>query len=267
MARQTKTTKKAGGRRAGKGKAMVSAADMKKQLAKMAEDEDDRLGHGGESIYVSTQGKKFTWQDADITGQLADGVIIVEFAPENRWFDRPYDPDVEAAVPACFAVDLVNPDDLVPHEDAPVKQCETCLDCEKNVFGSDARGKGKACANYWRIAILAPDQLDGPILVTRVSPSGYAGFRKYVRGLKKVNKTPPLGVITSLFFDDDMAQPVVQCEFVREVTSAEYGQIIHRREEAQELLMRHGYAVENYEPPRKSGSKKKTAKKKRGRKM
>lgn len=265
MARQAKTTKKASGRRAGK--AMVSAADMKKQLAALADEEEDRLGSGGESIYVSTLNKKFTWGDADITHQLADGVVIVEFAPENRWFDRPYDQDAEAAVPACFAVDIVDPDELVPSEDAPVPQCENCADCEKNVFGSDERGKGKACANYWRIAILAPDQLDGPILVTRVSPSGYAAFRKYVRGLKKVNKIPPLGAITSLTFNDDLQHPVIQCEFVREVTTAEYGNIIHRREEAQELLARHGYAVENYEPPKRGGSRKKTAKKKARRKM
>ena len=247
-----------------KSKAITNVVMMRKALRARAEASVDRLGSGGEGVYISTKGKKFSYQDAELDDPFPG--VIIEYVPENRWFGRPYDPNAdEIFPPACFAVSMDSPDDLAPHKDAPAKVSATCGECPYNEFGSADNEKGKKCGNYWRVALVHADDLGGSIAIARISPSGFNQFKKYVRKLKNQYDMHPMGFVTNFTFDEASEQPIINVNLERELKDSEIGQVFGRQEEAEKMLVNHGYNIENWEPPKKGASKKKAGKKKRTR--
>lgn len=247
-----------------RGTQLQSVAAMRKEMKARAASED-RLGTGGDGNTISTNGKKFTFQDTEL--EIPFRAIIIEYAPEKRWYDSIYDKNQDIVnPPACFAVSIDSPDDLVCHDESPDPQSSECKLCAKNEFKSDPiTGKGKWCKDYWKLALVHADEPTGPIAILRVSPSGYSPFRRWVRKLKNHHGLPPSGFVSEIgFMDDD--QPIVTVTDVKEVTDKQLMATMVRREEAIAMLEDHGYPVENYEKPKATRSskvsKKKTSKKK-----
>lgn len=79
--------------------------------------------------------------------------VIVDDAFVNSYYEGGYDPD-NRQPPSCFGIAKVN-DEMVPHETVEEPFHENCANCPNNAFGSAENGKGKACKNNRRIAVVA----------------------------------------------------------------------------------------------------------------
>lgn len=264
MARKKTSTKKTP-RKKSAGKALVSMADIEKQLAIEAEDISNvEPSYGGTNI--STAGKRFVVNDTQLPDPLR--VIIVAHAFTNTWYDAAWDPN-DPSPPACFALADV-PMDMAPNEKSPNVQAPACDECELNEFGSAPTGKGKACQNGRRlIVMMADDNADNPQLATlHVSSTGIKAYGQYVRGLAKIHKRPPHGVVTEFTFNEGFDFPSLVATLVSPINDTKLmTQVLGKREEALELAVQ-AYDVSNYEPPKRGKKKvvKKTAKKKARRK-
>lgn len=166
-------------------------AQMQAELAGLA---DRTAPASGDKIQL--KGKKFKLPDGSETDVL--NVVIVDFIATNNFYEGAYDPN-NISPPACFAIGQI-PTNLVPSNNAPVRQSDSCSGCPMNQFGSS--GNGKACKNQRRLAVLPPDaDEDTPLWVLDVSPTGLKSFDGYVRSTSTKFGVLPVGLITEITFD------------------------------------------------------------------
>jgi len=145
----------------------------------------------GDKIKISN--KQFKLPSGDILDFL--DVVVVDFVYYNTYYEGPFDPN-NMVPPNCFAI-ARDPKALIPSNNAPEKQCESCTGCWANEFGSS--GKGKACQNRVLMAVLPSDaKEDTPFTILDISPTAIKGFSSYlqsvVRGLGKM----PYEVVTHI---------------------------------------------------------------------
>lgn len=168
-------------------------AQQRKDLEALSE----RTAPGGGDKIRITRDKKFKLPDGTTNpGPLS--IVVLDFVSGNYFYDKPYK-EGEIAPPACFAIGL-NPKKLEPSTNSPEKQSDTCGECPNNQFGS--KGKGKACANKRKLAVMEPsDDPNAPVYLLDVSATGTGAWDSYVNTLKASLKKMPYGVITDVFFD------------------------------------------------------------------
>lgn len=215
----------------------VATTDWQKKMEERANAQSARIEAAGGN-YISIKNNEFTYQGADLGDDLH--VIVLGFVYYNEYFDIPYDSDNPSS-PACYSIaDIVA--DLEPAEDSPNKQCDTCKDCELNVFGSADNGKGKACGNKRRIAVIAESDLDNDIgdieiAIIKVPVTSGKAFDKYAKGINKTMRLPIDGVITSITFDEDEEWETLVFKSLAAVENEEHLEKIEAKlEEAQEML-------------------------------
>lgn len=101
---------------------------------------------------VSIDGETMQVNQIDAGAVYLD-VVFVKWAPHvtKTWYDGPYTAGSDAA-PACFSLDGKRPDPAStnPQGDAS----GGCALCPKNAFSSASNGKGKACSDGQRTAIV-----------------------------------------------------------------------------------------------------------------
>lgn len=131
--------------------------------------------------------------------------VIVASAFENGWYPNKYDPN-KIVSPECWAISIVEDELAADAELVGDQQSIKCSDCALNQWGSNPEGgKGKACKNGRRLAIVLADQLDEPdVLMARIPATSIANWSKYVNTLGNVVKRPPWGVLTKLKVVPDM---------------------------------------------------------------
>lgn len=185
--------------------------ELAKQAA-IAAGMEESTGGGGQ--FFSVKGGVLTWQDAPLpNNQMA--VIILDSILENVYYEGQYDPD-EPSGPVCYALGRVEKT-LEPHKlvvEAGTAQHDQCEGCEMNEFGSARVGRGKACRNTRRLAMIPAGTFDkdgkltliddvdhyttaveGYMRLSVMSVKGYASFVKQVAGTLK---RPPFGIITKV---------------------------------------------------------------------
>lgn len=146
----------------------------------------------------TTQDKKFVLPDG--TRHDALQLVIVDFGSKYSFYEGAFDPK-SITPPACFALGT-NPLKMVPSKNSPLAQATDCQSCPNNLFGSD--GNGKACKNSRVLAVLPPDaDEDTPMWLLAVSPTALKGFDGFVAGVVRVFQTPPIGVVTTISFDEN----------------------------------------------------------------
>lgn len=155
---------------------------------------------------ISIQGGVLSVDDSPVEGNELIGVVLAA-AHENCYYDVPYDPD-KPAIPACFAFSEVDgpEDDMVPHEDSVDKQSETCASCEFNVMGSADKGRGKACRNIRRLAVITADGIENAdaleeaeVRMLKVPVMSTRGWATYVKEkLGGEIQRPTWGVTTNI---------------------------------------------------------------------
>lgn len=269
--RKKTTIKKASegrGRRTGKSIVVGSRggklpANWREELAKEAQEEAERTPAGsGNTIQLKKNGT-FSFQGANL-GESFNGVIV-EHNFVNKWFDSVFD-EQNPSPPACFALSM-NGKDMVPHPDSPNKQSEDCDSCWANEWGSSERGRGKACGNRRRVAIIHEDDLrdieSAEIVLMEIPTTSSKTFSRYIGGITKAAGVPSYAVLTKFAMDPDADHQTVLVEMVETLPDDVIMAVRERRAEAKKMVME-AYDVSGYKPP-KGGAAKRVGKKARGR--
>jgi hypothetical protein len=142
----------------------------------------------------------------DGTPQSYLDLIIVGQQPKvSKIFfgDAAFDED-SASGPICQSIHGDKPEPGVP-----IPQSETCATCKNNEWGS-GNGRGKACQDHFRLAVLLlPAQtkkmLGSPLLEPvffKVPPGSLQAFKAYGAELKDEGY-PPFGVVSRVSFHPD----------------------------------------------------------------
>ncbi len=142
--------------------------------------------------------------------------VVLDHVLENVFYEGEFDADNPSG-PVCFAFARKD-GELKPHADSVKPQGGEdgmCKGCPKNEFGSADTGRGKACKNTRRLALIPADTLDSvdgikdaqvafmKLPVTSVKP-----WAAYVNQLAEVMKKPPMGVVTDIIVKPDMKNQV-----------------------------------------------------------
>lgn len=229
-------------------KMTVAAAAWEKAMAVHVKDTTEALaGIGGGGSFISLSGGQFTFDDAALPSPLP--VVIVNSMRENLYYPDAYDPN-NIVAPVCFALaDLNLPSDdregrLQPHPTAPQPQSETCAQCPMNKFKSDDRGRGKACKNTIKLAMISAESLDGAGLpeaqpaMLRIPVTSLKNYKSYVDKLANVIGRPTFGVITKIDIVPDQRTQFKLTFTAGELVGPKVGTVILQRlPEINNLLM------------------------------
>ncbi len=169
------------------------------ELAKAAQEQASSERAAGN--FFSVRGGQLSYQGKPIKGGSMT-VVVVDYVLENHWFsESEFDPDNPQS-PTCFAFGRKD-EDMAPHAEVTAAQSESCAKCPKNVFGSADKGRGKACKNIRRLALIPSDALDGGIEdaeigFLRLPVTSCKGWGEYVTKLRDVVKRPTWAVVTRI---------------------------------------------------------------------
>ncbi len=199
-------------------------------------------------------------------------VIILDSVRENVYYEGRFDPnDVQS--PTCYAF---NHDEkaLAPHDKVEEPQNKTCKGCEWNEYGTSETGKGKACGNVVRLAVISGGDIDAKsgdftsyedasalsgqsVAFMKVSVMSVKGFATLVRSVASTLKRPPYGIYTRIgVVPDDKSQHRITFEAVGEVPDDLMDVVYAKHQEAES-------AIEFPYPPRDGDAETKKPSKKR----
>lgn len=212
-----------------KSSALVSIKEqMAAELANLA---NKTAPAGGDKIQL----KKDGFHLPDGTVIATDGsldLVIVDFLTAHNYYPGKFDPK-NIKPPVCFARGEI-PTAMVPSDNSPELQSETCSGCPQNQFGPN--NEAKACKNTRLLAVLPPDAEDGdPLWVLEVSPTALKGFDGFVKSVATKFQVPPIGVVVTVSLDQNVEYAKLQFGEVNPNANLETHWA--RREEARTRLL------------------------------
>jgi hypothetical protein len=164
-----------------------------------------------------------------------DVVLLKSAANISKIFYEKGYQDGDSAPPDCWSSNGVNPDAA-----SPKKQSPTCAGCKWNAFGSaallrnntDGTGKGKACADSKRVAIVPLEDIDneafnGPMMI-RVPAASLRELSTYADQLNAAG-IPYYAVGTNISFDPAVAHPQLKMAAIRMLTEQEAMKVLNYR--------------------------------------
>lgn len=174
------------------------------ELAKHAKEAAQTEASAMGGSFISTRGGVFTFNGGEVPGGKMT-VIVLDHVIEHHFYNTRYNPDAPSS-PVCFAFARAD-DDLKPHEQSAEPQHDTCAGCPNNEFGTAETGRGKACANIRRLALLTEDGLEdigaASIAMLKVPVTSVKAWAGYVNQLADVMKRPPFAVLTEVSIHKD----------------------------------------------------------------
>ena len=194
------------------------------ELAKMAMQGAAKEKAGGS--WLSIKGGMLTLGGAPVKGNKLS-VIVLSSMAERKFFSDAYDSD-NPAPPDCYAfADPKGTDNepVAPHANAGNKQADACADCENNAWKSADNGKGKACKEVRRLALLPATLLqDAKALATtevtylNIPVTSVRSFGTYTHAVAEAEKRPLFGVVTEIeVTPDPKVQVRVNFTFVEKI--------------------------------------------------
>lgn len=206
-------------------KAFAAAAE---QYAKQ-----DRSGEGS---YFSTRGGILALGEDQMPGNQIAAVIIDSYL-ENAFFEGKFDPN-NIVPPQCYAFTRGDPEEMFPHIESMEKGMDYfipqnfdgagnvlgCKGCPKAEWGSSETGRGKACKNQYRLALLpagiyqqAPNRRDWELSVfddeahyrssdivhLKLPVTSGGAFERYRKSLRTQHARPPYGALTRIYLTPD----------------------------------------------------------------
>jgi hypothetical protein len=172
--------------------------------------------------------------------------IIVAAMSENVYYEGAYDPD-NVTPPSCYA--LGDPgEDLYPHADVPEPINADCRSCAFMKFKSAPNGKGKACKEKRRLAIIpysdkAEDLQSGDMAMMTIPVMSVKNWSTYVNMLSAKFQRPSWGMVTRVkVVPDPKSQFRVTFADVEPLPSDHLG-VVHGRLEAAPLMLETPYEM------------------------
>jgi hypothetical protein len=209
-------------------------ADINAALAAQVAAIQDRVSQPGGSKIGITQSKTFKLPSGLETPGPID-LVVVDFAYLNAYYTTAYDRNT-ITPPVCFAIHSSDKG-MLPSDNSPERQCDSCAACSQNLFGS--AGKGKACSNAVQLAVLPADFMDDPeqpLMILKVSATGLRPFNGYVSSLATSLRTAPWGVMTTIGFDPKSEYASLRFGNPRALDPEQLATVFGRQEEAQRML-------------------------------
>ena len=223
------------------------------ELAKQADIAAGLEATTGTGQFFSLRAGQLAWQGAAMpNNQMA--VVVLDSIHENVFYKSKYDPDAIQG-PSCFAFGR-DESDMAPHQvvfENNSAENDTCNGCPQNEWGSSEFGRGKACRNSRRLALIpagtfAPngtftlfDNVDhyenaviGYLKLPVTSVKGYALYVKQVAGALR---RPPFGIATRIrVVPDPKSQFRVTFESLENLPDDIMGTVMRRHEEAMRVI-------------------------------
>lgn len=236
----------------------MSVNKWDEDLAKFAQESvatEESVGIGGNM--VSVKGGRLSYNGGEIPGNKMN-VIIIDYVLGNAYYDEPFDVDNPSS-PVCFAFGR-DDKQMAPHEKSAIPQHHSCKGCPMNEFGSADRGKGKACANTRRLALITEDMLEdmesAQVAFLKVSVTSVKAWAGYVQQLSQVLKRPPFAVITEIsVVPDAKTQFKLQFKLVSQIDDGDsLAALMQKNKEVKEII-EFPYAPpaeKEEEPPKKN---------------
>lgn len=174
---------------------------------------------------ISFRGGQMSIGDDVVKGNELECVVIAS-VHANLYYDSDYNPS-KVVVPICYAFGDPDADDptegMAPHENCSEPQSEQCQGCPMNEFGSADRGRGKACKNVRRMAVIDTDSLKSADDLAKAEPyqmqipvTSVKRWAKYANTIAKDMERPPFAVVTKVKISPDPhSQYRVDFEFER----------------------------------------------------
>jgi hypothetical protein len=253
----------------------TAVANWDEQLAKEAEVAAGMEANTGGGQFFGLRGGILSWQDAPMpNNQMA--VVIVDSILENVFYEGKYDPDTPQS-PVCFAFGREEKS-MAPHQlvlDAGNQACGEsglCSGCEMNEWASADVGRGKACRNTRRLAMIPAGVIGdngkfqifddeehfataavGFMKLPVTSVKGYASFVKQVAAALR---RPPFGIVTKVkVVPDAKSQFKVTFEPISPLPDELMPIIMKRNEEVKATIDFPYQPNEEEAPPPKKGSR------------
>lgn len=224
--------------------ATVSDADWNAEAKAAAAKHKAAVADLGLAAFLSFRGGVISYQQAPVPGNRLPAVIL-DFRRVNAYYgNKDFDPDNPSS-PVCFAIGE-DPQTMAPPDDVVKKQSEDgCAFCPQNKFGSAKTGRGKACKNGIRFALIHADSLKSPeamesanIVLANVPPTSLPSFANYVKGLDTNLGRQPFQVTTEIgITPDPKTQFKVTFELIDEIKDKRVrGPLLAKLREAVEPL-------------------------------
>lgn len=204
---------------------------------------------------ISLKSGVMRYQDQVVPGNKLQ-VVVAAFAFEHKWFKNKYDPDV-IEIPACFALSETGKD-MAPHEKSQEKQHEICASCDLFQFGSADNGKGKACKEVRRLALVPVDGIEGgEMALLSVPVTSVKNWSNYVNQVAAQYSRPPWAVITEISVVPDAKTQFKVTFSTAGMLSEDYLGMMHEKsKKALEVLLAPYEPIEQEETPAPKGKKK-----------
>jgi hypothetical protein len=176
------------------------------QLAKEASEIKRTLSANVGST-ISTRGKMFTMPDGrSHPGPLQ--CIILDFINYNLYYRDPFNAQ-DIKPPVCWAYNKYV-DELGPADGVEEPQSDACSSCPHFQFGSAPNGRGKACRQTVKLAVVEPNPTEASeIMVISVSPTALKAWAGYLNLVDMKYNTVPAGVITEISFNPNETYPTL----------------------------------------------------------
>ncbi len=238
----------------------------KERLAKKAEIYAGEEKVGGN--FITTQGGILKFNDEELPGNEML-VVVLDSIHENTYYPDAFDADA-ILPPRCFAFGRAEKE-MQPHANVPdddedsffEAQCEWCDECPHAEWGSADTGRGKACTNRRRLAVIPAGRFeqtgkkktdtemevfDDPahykeadIAFLKLPVTSTKAWAKYVNQLNKEHQVPPFAVLTHVYVEPHTKN---QFEFFFEMI-----EVIENEDILAILFMRNEEAMEAIEQP------------------
>lgn len=222
--------------------------------------------------FVSTRGGQLTVGEEVMPGnQMA--VIVLDVVNENTFYDSKFDPD-QKQPPLCYAFGR-DVNEMAPHESMQVDpeyfvpQSNDCLSCPHNAWGSADQGRGKACQNRRRLALIPagfyqprrgsrdmdlelfsdPKHFEtADIAYLKLPVTSVTPWAKYVNQVAANFTRPPHGVVTRIALEPHAKyQYVTTFDMIEEVPDEIAMQVMARHDQAMRQVIQ-GYQVPSEQP-------------------
>lgn len=179
-------------------------------------------------------------------------VIVAGAVIEKAYYEGRYDPN-NPEPPVCYA-HATDPEQLAPSpEDVADMKCDNCVECPFNAWGSADTGRGKACKDVRKLALLPAGNItqkgDIELVDTvdaikkaefgfaKLPPTSLNAYAKFVRACAAA-KRPPHGVFALMeVVPDDTNQFVVTFEILDLIDKKMMGAVYECHDEAMELVV------------------------------
>ena len=240
--------------RAPKAAETTAVTNWEEEMAAQAKAAAAQEAHVGGGQFFSTRAGVLACDGQALPGNEM-AVLIVDGILENVYYADQFDAD-DIASPVCFAFGREEAD-MAPHLNVTqngTAQHETCKGCEKNEFGSSNTGRGKACGNRRRLALLPAGTfdkrkgeftaIDDPahysktdVRYLKVPPTSIGAYAAYVKQLAGGIKRPPHGVFTKISLRPHAKKQFeVVFEALAEVPNELLGAVMERHKQEMSLI-------------------------------